>query len=173
MGRQRKPASGRFQKPGHDHGRCIARALDRADELCAGRGARLTALRRRVLELVWNEHKPVGAYDILEHLSSRGRRAAPVAVYRALAFLMDQGFVHRIASRNAYVGCGQPQARHAAQFLICDTCDAVAELSDSRIEHAIMEGAGRTGFAVGRPVVEVQGLCPACRDKGVGASLGR
>jgi Fur family zinc uptake transcriptional regulator len=168
---RRSDVSGRFQRQGHDHGRCIAQALDQAEALSAGRGARLTPLRRRVLELVWGEHKPVGAYDILELLSSRGRQAAPVAVYRALAFLMAQGFVHRIASRNAYVGCGQPQARHAAQFLICDTCDAVAELSDRRIEHAILEGAERTGFAVSRPVVEVQGICPACRDKASGAAL--
>ncbi|MFO0998264.1 MAG: transcriptional repressor [Alphaproteobacteria bacterium] len=173
MATPRASIQGRFQRPGHDHGRCVAHALDQAEALCADRDARLTALRRRVLELVWSEHKPIGAYDILDRLSRCGRRAAPVAVYRALAFLMAQGFVHRIASRNAYVGCGRPEARHAAQFLICDTCDAVAELSDARIEHAIMEGAERTGFAVARPVVEVQGLCPACRSKPVGATLGR
>ncbi len=151
-----------FLSRNHDHRLCVSGALQSAEEVCTRRGARLTALRRRVLELVWDSHAPVGAYDILERLFSLGRRAAPITVYRALDFLMDHGLVHRLASLNAYVGCGSSGAPHNAQFLICKACGTAAELNDARIDRAIARGAARTGFTVGGSVVEIRGLCPDC-----------
>ena len=46
------------------HDQCISQALESAEEVCAQRGVRLTPLRKRVLELVWQSHKPLGAYDM-------------------------------------------------------------------------------------------------------------
>ncbi len=125
----------------------------------------LTPLRRRVLELVWRSHKPVGAYAILSALRRRGRAAAPPTVYRALEFLLEHGFVHRIASQSAYVGCVEPGPHHAGQFLICAKCGNAAELNDARIERAVGRRARRLGFAVERQTVEIAGLCPRCRPR--------
>lgn len=150
----------------HDHTHCIADALTRADALCAERGARLTALRRRVLELVWSSHRPRGAYAILEDLSQQdGKAAAPLTVYRALEFLVEQGLVHRIESLNAYVGCAAPGAVHAGQFLVCDACGDAAEIDDARVGSAIVAAAAERGFRVQRPTVEVRGLCKSCQEK--------
>jgi len=155
-----------FPAPGHDHRRCVAKAMSAADELCDARGARLTALRRQVLELIWSNHEPVGAYDILEKLSTEDRRVAPMTVYRALDFLTEQGLVHRLASRNAFVGCDHPRGDgHDGQFLICTACGRVAEIHDRDISRAIVDGAARSGFHVASPVVEVEGLCSGCRVK--------
>ena len=157
-----------FLSRNHDHRLCVSDALQSAEEVCARRGARLTALRRRVLELVWDSHAPVGAYDILERLFSMGRRAAPITIYRALGFLMDQGLVHRLASLNAYTGCGVPGQPHGAHFLICTGCGAAAELHDPEIDRAILRRAEEAGFSVKAPVVEVQGQCPRCREGAAG-----
>lgn len=150
----------------HDHDTCIHDALLRADALCAARGARLTALRRRVLELVWAGHKPRGAYDILEELSrSEGRTTAPLTVYRALEFLVEQGLVHRIESLNAYVGCTAPGSSHSGQFLVCHRCGDATEIDDPHIRAAIAAAADDHGFRVERPMVEVRGLCPRCQTE--------
>ena len=159
-----KPPSPPFPSDNHDHDHCIAEALDRAEAICTGRGARLTALRRRVLELIWASHAPVGAYEVLRRLSQEHARAAPPTVYRALDFLLEQGLIHRIESLNAFVGCHDPTDRHTGQFLICDDCGSAAELQDSRINKAISAGATKAGFAVARSTVEVRGLCPGCRE---------
>ncbi len=147
----------------HDHGRCIDSALARAETLCATRGARLTALRRQVLGLVWNSHRPRGAYAILEDMAADGKRVAPLTVYRALDFLVEQGLVHRIESLNAYVGCPEPGDGHSGQFLVCDACGNATELNDPRVAAAIAESARDLGFHVVRQTVEVRGLCPACQ----------
>ncbi|WP_029006739.1 Fur family transcriptional regulator [Azospirillum halopraeferens] len=151
---------------GHDHSHCVADALARADSLCASRGARLTALRRRVLELVWRSHRPRGAYAILEDLSQQeGKPAAPLTVYRALDFLVEQGLVHRIESLNAYVGCPAPGLAHTGQFLVCESCGNTEEIDDPRIREAIRDGAAARGFRVRLPTVEVRGLCPDCQSR--------
>ncbi|MFP6870683.1 MAG: Fur family transcriptional regulator [Nitrospinota bacterium] len=157
-----------FPSRDHDHGHCIADALLRAEEICARKGARLTRIRRSVLAFVWESHAPVGAYGILERLNAEGGRSAPITVYRALDFLMSCGLVHRLASLNAYTGCGVPGQPHGAHFLICTDCGAAAELHDPEIDRAILRGAEEAGFSVKAPVVEVQGQCPGCREGAAG-----
>lgn len=157
-----RQAGAAFGTHRHDHQRCIDDALDKAAELCAGRGARLTELRRRVLELVWRSHEPVGAYAVLEQLQRDRGGAAPPTVYRALDFLIAQGLIHRIESLNAFVGCPMPDRRHNSQFLICTGCGGVAEIDDPRIDTAIARSAESKGFAIERLTVELQGRCPVC-----------
>ncbi|MDP3847767.1 MAG: zinc uptake transcriptional repressor Zur [Pseudomonas sp.] len=148
----------------HDHSHCVSSALAEAEAVCAQRGVRLTALRLRVLELVWQSHKPLGAYDILAVLSEAdGRRAAPPTVYRALDFLQENGLVHRIASLNAFVGCNQPEQPHQGQFLICRQCHTSIELEQSSISQAIVSSAASVGFSVEGQTVEVVGLCASCQ----------
>ena len=160
------PRSAAFRPKGHDHADCMTAAIAAAERLCVRRGARLTEIRRRVLELVWRSHRPVGAYALMERLGRERGRVAPPTVYRALDFLMAHGLVHRIASRNAYIGCVHPDRDHIGQFLVCSDCGSAAELDDRRIDRAIRSGAEAAGFAVEHPVVELAGRCPQCRDRG-------
>jgi Fur family transcriptional regulator, zinc uptake regulator len=148
----------------HDHERCVDDALHKAAVLCTRRGARLTHLRRRVLELVWQGHAAVKAYDILDELGTAAGSAKPPTVYRALDFLIAHGLVHRLESLNAYVGCPDPDAAHEGQFLICDACGAVREFEAPAIQAAIAAQAEGQGFAVARETVEVRGLCQTCRS---------
>jgi Fur family zinc uptake transcriptional regulator len=152
-----------FAGPRHDHAACVTAAIARAERVCDARGARLTPIRRRVLEIVWQGHGPVGAYDILEKLSAERRRAAPPTVYRALEFLSEQGLVHRIESSNAFIGCAQPGEAHRAHFLLCAECGEGAEVDDLELREALARVARRAGFAVARETVELEGLCSKCR----------
>jgi len=152
-----------FPGKGHDHGRCISDALAEAERLCRDRGRRLTVLRRRVLELVWESHQPVKAYDLLERLRADTGAAAPPTVYRALDFLLAERLIHRLASLNAYVGCAQPAHQHAGQFLICGGCYAVAELNDATVSELLTERASQIGFVLTDQTIELEGLCPRCR----------
>ena len=154
-----------FPDQGHDHDGCVRAALLAAEEQCRLKGARLTSIRRRVLEYVWSSHAPIGAYAVLDALKAEGQNAAPPTVYRALDFLLEQGLIHRLERLNAFVGCAHPSGPHAAQFLICQTCGAVAELDDPAIDQAIQSSAARLGFSVTRQTVEVEGLCPDCQKR--------
>jgi len=153
-----------FPASEHDHTACISDALVAAEDRCRARGLRFTPLRRRVLEIVWNRHAPTGAYDILEELRDGKRSAAPPTVYRALEFLVEHGFVHKIESLNAFVGCGRAGEEHTGQFLICQKCNQVGELDDPEISALIEKKAAGLGFAVAQPTIEISGLCRDCAD---------
>lgn len=148
----------------HDHAECIAQALQTAERVCRDRGARLTPLRRRVLELVWGSHRPVLAYDLLEMLRDERRRAAPPTVYRALDFLIAHGLVHRVESLNAFIGCSMAGHEHSGQLLICSQCRNVAELDDPEIQTLIAERARERGYEPSRQTVEVLGCCAQCAE---------
>jgi Fur family transcriptional regulator, zinc uptake regulator len=149
-------------RAGHDHGSCLTDALGEAETLCAERGARLTTIRRRVLEIIWQSHAPIGAYDILDALRKERRSAQPPTVYRALDFLLAQGLAHRITSLNAYIGCTAPGRSHGAQMLICERCGTVAELDDMRIGDTVTSAARAVGFRITGQALEVIGVCRDC-----------
>ena len=157
------PGTNRFPAEEHDHDRCVAEAIGRAERLCRQKGLRFTSQRRRVLELVWNSHRPVGAYDILDQLKADGHSAAPPTVYRALEFLIEADLVHRLDSLNAFVGCPDPDNPHNAQFLICRSCRSVAELDDTQINALVDAKAAALGFTAIHQTLEIQGLCENCR----------
>ena len=147
----------------HNHGHCIETALARADQICREKGVRFTDLRRRVLEMVWVGHSSVKAYDLLDRLAKEGGSAKPPTVYRALDFLIEQGFVHKIESLNAYVGCPNAGANHVSQFLICDTCGAVLESSSPALNEQLRILAEDAGFETSRQTVEIHGRCAECQ----------
>lgn len=148
----------------HDHQQCIDNALEQAELLCSDRGVRLTSLRKRVFTLIWQSHKPLGAYDILNILATEdGRNVAPPTVYRALDFLLENHLIHRLASRNAFVGCANPMHNHAGYFLICSECNNVLELEHTSISQAIETTAKKADFLITDQTVEVVGLCSKCQ----------
>ncbi len=161
MVHKNKPPGLAFRK--HDHRRCQRQLLNEASELCVTRKLRLTPRRRQVLEIMLASHQPMGAYDILARLNSAGDadRVAPPIVYRALEFLMAEGLIHRIESRNAFITCIQPGHESAAQFLICRDCEQVAEIEAT--EQSLFAAADNIGFAVDHSVVEITGVCAECQ----------
>ncbi len=147
----------------HNHQDCVTQALADARAICQQRNARLTPTRQRVLELIWQSHKPLGAYDVLAELSAEGQNAAPPTVYRALDFLQQHGLVHRIASLNAFVGCCHAGETHTGMFLICRNCGNVLELAAPSVTVALADAATREGFDAEEVTLEIAGLCPRCK----------
>jgi Fur family zinc uptake transcriptional regulator len=149
----------------HDHAHCAHDALERAEALTARTGARMTPVRRRVLEILLEEHKALGAYDVLARLAKEGFGNQPPVAYRALEFLVDQGLAHRIQRLNAFTACAHMGEDHAPAFLICRTCHTVAEAAATTARAALEAEAAKAGFQVERTTIEALGLCPACRGQ--------
>lgn len=132
------------------------------EQACESRGLRLTPLRGQVLGLVAAAGRPIKAYDLLDRMKSASGSTAPPTVYRALDFLLEQGFIHRLASVNAFVSCHHPQVRHSVPFLICDRCQNAVELEDERISAMLEQQARALGFTPSAQTLEVHGICAAC-----------
>ncbi len=154
-----------FPAPDHDHGSCTSTAIAHAEELCAARAQRLTPMRRHVLEALLASHKPLGAYEIMERLAADTGRPAPITTYRALDFLRDNGLVHRIESRNAFIACVREHAdSDPVVFLICERCGEVGEALGGSVADALKSSCRAAGFAPKSPVIEIAGICSHCRE---------
>lgn len=146
----------------HDHATCVATAMQNAEAACAAQKLQLTPARRRVLEILLEQHRAMGAYDILAILASEGMGSQPPVVYRALDFLVSNGFVHKIEKLNAYLACTHPGEDHSPVFMICRACETVAESSMPMAD--LRHAADSVGFLIETTVLEIEGLCPTCRE---------
>ncbi len=149
----------------HDHALCVGSALKAAETRCEKEGLRLTPVRRKVLEILLQEHRALGAYAILEMLRDAGFGSQPPVAYRALDFLTAHGFVHKIERLNAFVACDHPGESHSPAFMICRVCDTVAEAHTAPAKGALGDAAKASGFQIEKTVVEAEGVCPSCVDK--------
>lgn len=146
----------------HDHASCVASGLQAAKDRCAEEKLQLTPVRQRVLEILLNKHRAMGAYEILDILREEGLGSQPPVAYRALDFLTRHGFAHKIERLNAFVACSHSDRNHVPAFLICTSCHKVAEALSDRVGQAMTGAAGDVGFTVNRMVVEAEGICPSC-----------
>lgn len=111
----------------HNHDSCTHDVLVHAENLVRRDGLRLTPVRRKTLEILVSEHRAMGAYEVLDRLAADGFGNQPPVAYRALEFLVENGLAHRINRLNAFAACMHPGEAHSPLFLICQSCEAVAE----------------------------------------------
>lgn len=149
----------------HDHAGCMASALAAAEEHCESAGLRFTPVRRKALEILLQEHRAIGAYEMLDRLRDAGFGSQPPVAYRALEFLVANGFAHKIERLNAFIACAHPGAEHSPAFMICRMCQAVAEAQSAPSRDGLGDAARAAGFQIERTVVEAEGICPSCAEK--------
>lgn len=148
----------------HEAGLPVTERLRQAEDICVGRGARLTQPRRLVLEALISAKRALGAYDLIEAVTqATGKRTAPVTIYRALEFLQEMGLAHRIETRNAFLACPAGHGPHAlAVFLICDCCGRVEEADAPGLDAELARLAAAHRFMPQGRVIEMAGRCGAC-----------
>src|SRR6201997_4065563 len=157
-----KPA---FPAPDHDHGRCTADGISHAERVCETRGQKFTPIRRQVLQALLSSHRPLGAYEVIDELARSMPRPAPITVYRALDFLMENGLVHRIESRNAFLPCAHDHDQAAmVAFLICERCGLVGEVPAAPVAQSLTASTRSTGFTPRMSIVEITGVCAHCQN---------
>jgi Fur family transcriptional regulator, zinc uptake regulator len=141
-----------------------AGAVDAALALCRDNRISLTPGRRRILELLAREGRPLGAYEMIDRVAeATGKRPAPISIYRALDFLLENSLIHRLASRNAYLACGHSHAaKEPIVFLICEVCGEVVEATSPEMRGVLGALAKEAKFSPRAQVMEVAGRCRAC-----------
>ncbi|MFZ0495006.1 MAG: transcriptional repressor [Methylocella sp.] len=156
--REKFPEAGELE----DHG--AKSALAAALALCRRNKISLTPGRRRILEILACERRPLGAYEMIDRVAqATGKRPAPISIYRALDFLLENSLIHRLASRNAYLACGHGHAaREPIVFLICEGCGEVVEATSAAMRGALGELAAEAKFSPRAQVMEVAGRCRTC-----------
>ena len=138
------------------------RVLERVERTCRLRGQRVTRQRRAVLQVLLGAGGALTSYELLDRLRGAGGRSTPAAVYRALEFWMDSGFVHRMDSTRSFVLCEHPAGPHPGQLLICRQCGTVIEAEDEAVSEAASRLGSRLNFTLDGGLLELTGVCALC-----------
>ena len=136
--------------------------IEKAAEYCESNKQRLTEPRRHVLDIIARSVKPLGAYDVLEQLSLMVDNPKPPTVYRAIEFWQKHGFIHRIESLNAYIGCDAGHRHKGSQFMICDDCGMVIETHLCELPLPLKDSTDQNTFVPSRWSFEIHGHCENC-----------
>lgn len=159
-------------KSGHPARRAGAQELDRrvaeAERHCMEHGLRLTTGRESVLRALLQRGGTAKAYELLADLQTGGNAVAPMAVYRALDFLVEHDLVHKVASNSSFVYCQhEHHGHHEPSFLICERCGSATEWDAEGCHAVVAQALQATGFAVRG--IEINGLCAVCAGQETGA----
>ena len=145
-----------------NHKISINEALKKAEIICNKKGVKLTKLRQKVLTLILKNHGYVKAYDLLNDLKKNDASAKPPTVYRSLDFLMEHGFIHKIQSLNAFVGCSHPDEHEDCYFLICKECKNIEECCSNKVKKVLTSTSGKNNFSPNQVTLEITGICQDC-----------
>ena len=136
--------------------------IQEAEYYCKENGLNFTPVRRKVLEILLPKNTAIGAYEILDLLREAGFKNQPPVAYRALDFLVQNGFAHKIEQLNSFIGCTHPGKDHSPAFMICRNCDSVSEEEALTRNFSVSQIASKAGFTVEKAVIEARGLCHSC-----------
>ena len=137
-------------------------SIQKAEQYCQENGLNFTPVRRKVLEILLHKNTAIGAYEILDLLREAGFKNQPPVAYRALDFLVQNGFAHKIEQLNSFIGCTHPGKDHSPAFMICRNCDSVSEEEALIRNFSVSQIASKAGFTVEKAVIEARGLCHSC-----------
>jgi len=142
----------------------VENSIQQAEQYCQENGLNFTPVRRKVLEILLQKNTAIGAYEILDLLREAGFKNQPPVAYRALEFLVQNGFAHKIEQLNSFIGCMHPGKDHSPAFMICRNCDSVSEEEALTRNFSVSQIASQAGFTVEKAVIEARGLCHSCAD---------
>jgi Fur family transcriptional regulator, ferric uptake regulator len=130
--------------------------------LLQSQGHRLTPARRTILEALLNSGGHVSADELADLVRQDESGIGRMTVYRTLDLLNELGLI-----RPVYQGTG---AAHYVlmhdghhHHLVCSMCDQVIEFDECVLEDIAEKLGGRFNFQVRGHLIELYGLCEACR----------
>ena len=124
----------------------------------------LSKNQKIIFDLIDKSPEPLKAYSILFNVQKKGIKAPP-QVYRALDKLIEMGKIHKIESKNAFVACQNSNCKvsKAAAFSICESCEEVTEIDNSKISKYLSSFADKIGMKYKKYNLEFFGLCKKCK----------
>lgn len=139
--------------------------LKKTEVTCQSRTVAFTPIRRAVLTLLYRHPSGLGAYDLLDLIKKVKPKSSPPTIYRALAFLTDQGLARKINCINVYVCCDRKkcEGHQSGVFLVCPLCKSVSELVDTKIKAGIAKRLSASGHTLDERKFEISAVCPACQ----------
>ena len=146
----------------NNHKICLNAVAKKVEKTCQDQGLKFTDLRREVFSIISKNHGMIKAYDILAQMRKKNPATEPPTVYRALSFLSENNFIHRINSLNSYVTCYHLIDDGFCFFLICSKCGSIQESVDNKFSDLVISSTKKHKFLLQKSTLEIEGICNKC-----------
>jgi Fur family ferric uptake transcriptional regulator len=134
----------------------------RITERLSQAGYRITQPRRAVIQALLEETGHASPAEV----HARATRYCPtlglVTVYRTLDLLTENGFARRIHTENGCHGYAAASEGHR-HHLVCRDCGAAVEFDGCDLTSFLRRVSQETGYQIEEHLLELVGLCSACR----------
>jgi Fur family transcriptional regulator, ferric uptake regulator len=132
-----------------------------------GRGVRITAQRRLLVEIIQDSPRHLDAAHLLELAKKRDPGIDRATVYRTIALLKSRGLIdeldlmHLEGEKHYYEAKTNRDHCHMA----CFRCGAIIEYASPALEKLKSEMAKQGDFSIRVVRLEAGGFCKLCRKK--------
>jgi Fur family peroxide stress response transcriptional regulator len=139
------------------------RRLQSFEQHCRARGVPATVQRRAILEAVLDLKMHPTADQVLDAVARRIPGVSRTTVYRTLDALVAMGLITKVAHIGGAVRYDPNTSVH--HHLVCQSCDAVIDIYDERLDHLPIPDTSLVGFEVIDYRVQLRGICRSCKAK--------
>ncbi len=134
-------------------------------------GGRRSSKRDRIVSIFLGQQGHLSADDLVELVRREAPGLGRATVYRTLQWMVESGVARKVDfgdGRSRF----EPSIRHPRHFhLICNVCHRSSEFLSSDVEALLEEVAGARDFQPAETVVQVFGVCEACRTGRSGGTI--
>jgi Fe2+ or Zn2+ uptake regulation protein len=131
-------------------------------------GERITIVRREIITILSESHKPLSANELIKTLLSRRISANKTTVYRQLDLLQEYDMIHEIRfhDRTRRYELMKENSKDHHHHLVCLKCKTIEDINFkedlARQEKTILN---KKGFKVTQHALEFFGICKKCRKR--------
>jgi Fur family peroxide stress response transcriptional regulator len=129
-------------------------------EALQGRGLRITAPRRAIIEAIDGDRSHPSAEAVLARVRRKRPGISFTTVYATLEALVEQGLLSRVTSDPSRSRFDTVMEAH--DHLVCDRCGRIEDVKRGSVPR---QSAPRKGFQVRHVRVEYHGICRACHGR--------
>jgi len=133
-------------------------------------GARLTAQRQLIWDLLHQSEEHLTAEEIRSRLAGRLPGLNLPTVYRTLVFLRHAGLVQELHLGEGPARYEAPETDERHPHLVCRGCGQIEHLEAAELASALEAAASARGYADQQIEVVVYATCASCAEIGARAA---
>lgn len=142
-----------------------ASASQQAVKILRAKGGRITAVRKKMLDIFHDSHVPLSAVDILEKIRVSGIKSDKTTVYRQVDEMLKHGIIEevRLADRVRRFETAFGAHHH---HLVCLCCGKIVDVGISNDLKKFEQRLSRQKkFKISKHSLEFYGECLSCQKK--------
>lgn len=141
-----------------------------AIDVLRGKGCRITAPRRAILELLENTTQPLSAPELHKQLKAvmKSKPVDRISVYRNLVMLEQAGLVHRVPPKGDFLVCTHHHCGYRYHVLMrCEFCQKVEEVGvpENLLKPLYSHIRRKHWLMPEEHLLQVAGSCESCAQK--------